>query len=88
MIVAYAVTSIGAIKFILSNKDLPQWELIFPVLGLLYLVIVFLVQIIGQEAPYAYLAYLSGLWCIAGAIIIICLPGLVKKIGANLTEEV
>ncbi len=88
MIVAYAVTSIGAIKFILSNKDLPRWELIFPVLGLLYLFIVFLVQIIGQEAPYAYLAYLAGLWCIAGAIIIICLPGLVKKIGANLTEEV
>ncbi|WP_245579922.1 APC family permease [Brevibacterium album] len=88
MVVAYGMTSVGVIRFVLgSGGRIPVWELAFPVLGLAYLVFVYAVQVIGQEAPYTWFPWMSGAWCLIGLVIVLARPGLAQRIGARLTRE-
>lgn len=88
MVIAYGMASVGAIRFIL-NKDssIPVWEIVFPILALGYLVYVYLIQVVGQVAPYTYFPWLSGAWCLLGLAIIILNPKLAQNIGQKLTKE-
>ncbi|MDK7742398.1 APC family permease [Helcobacillus massiliensis] len=88
MVVAYAMTSVGIIKYaITSGTRIPAWEVIVPVLGLAFLVWVYAVQIIGQEAPYTWFPWIAGAWCLFGLIIVIAQPRLADRIGERLTQE-
>lgn len=88
MVVAYGMTSVGIIRFILRpGSAVPRWELILPVLGLAYLVFVYAVQIIGQEAPYTWFPWMAGAWCLIGLIIVIARPALAERIGKRMTAE-
>lgn len=88
MVVAYGMTSVGVIRFVLnSGGRIPYWELVFPVLGLVYLVFVYVVQVIGQEAPYTWFPWMAGAWCLIGLVIVLARPALAERIGARLTQE-
>ncbi len=88
MVVAYGMTSVGIIKFALaSDSRIPLWEIAFPVLGLAFLVFVYAVQVIGQEAPYTWFPWIAGAWCLIGLIIIFFRPQLADRIGERLTRE-
>lgn len=88
MVVAYGMTSVGVIVYVFRGKSrIPKWEVILPILGLIYLAFVYAVQVIGQEAPYTYFPWIAGAWCLLGGIIIIARPGLVRRIGGRLTAE-
>ncbi|QUY61089.1 Amino acid permease [Gulosibacter molinativorax] len=88
MVVAYGMTAVGVIRFTFTKSSgIPKWELIFPVLALVFLVYVYVIQIVGQEPPYTYFPWLAGAWCILGLIIVLSRPSLAKRIGARLTVE-
>lgn len=88
MVVAYGMTSIGVIVFVLRGKRrIPKWEIVLPVLGLTYLAFVYSTQVIGQEAPYSYFPWISGAWCLIGLAIILAYPKLAQRIGNRLTAE-
>ncbi len=88
MVVAYGMTSVGIIRFILHpGSTIPRWELVLPVLGLAYLIFVYVVQVIGQEAPYTWFPWMAGAWCLIGLIIVITRPALAERIGRRMTVE-
>lgn len=88
MVVAYAMASVGVIRYTLRrNSSIPKWEIIAPILGLAYLVFVYAIQVVGQEAPYTYFPWIAGAWCILGLIIVLTQPALAQRIGARLTSE-
>ena len=88
MVIAYGMASVGAIRFILKKESsIPVWEIVFPILALGYLVYVYLIQVVGQVAPYTYFPWLSGAWCLLGLAIIILNPKLAQNIGQKLTKE-
>ena len=88
MVVAYGMASVGAIKFILKkDSSIPRWETIFPLLAVGYLVYVYFIQVVGQEAPYTYFPWISGAWCLLGLIIVLAKPRLANQIGRKLTKE-
>lgn len=88
MIVAYAMASIGVIRYtFLAGSPIRRRETIIPVLGLCYLGYVYAVQVAGQEPPFTYFPWLAGLWCLLGAGIIVMAPGLADRIGQRLSAE-
>jgi len=88
MVVAYAMASVGAIRFIMKkDSSIPRWETIFPLLALGYLVYVYFIQVVGQEAPYSHFPWISGIWCLLGLIIVLANPNLANQIGQKLSKE-
>lgn len=88
MVVAYGMTSVGVIVYVFRGRTrIPKWEIIMPVLGLVYLAFVYAVQVIGQETPYTYFPWIAGVWCLIGLAIIFALPKLAQRIGSRLTAE-
>ena len=88
MVVAYGMASVGAIKYIMKPEStIPRWESIFPILALGYLIYVYFIQVLGQEPPYSYFPWISGIWCLLGLIIVLANPRLTKQIGQKLTKE-
>lgn len=88
MVVAYGMTSVGVIVYVFrGHGKIPKWEVILPVLGLIYLAFVYAVQVIGQEAPYTYFPWIAGAWCLVGLGIILARPSLAKRIGGRLAVE-
>lgn len=88
MIIAYGMTSIGVIGYSLrKGSPIPKWEIVVPVLGLAFLVWVYVVQVAGQEAPYTYFPWIAAAWCLIGLIAVLSKPALAQRIGARLTEQ-
>lgn len=88
MVVAYGMTSVGAIRYAFRPESrVARWESVVPALGLVYLSYVFLVQLIGQEAPYTYFPFIAGAWCLIGLVVVLAAPGLADRIGERLTKE-
>lgn len=88
MVIAYGMTSVGVIRYTLrKGSNIPKWELIIPIVALVYLVYVFVIQVEGQEPPYSYFPWAAGLWCLIGLIIVLARPALANRIGERLTTE-
>jgi amino acid transporter len=88
MVVAYGMTSIGIVRYTLrEGSGIPKWEMVFPLLGLGYLLYVYFVQVAGQEAPYSYFPWISAAWCLIGLAIVLTKPALADRIGTRLTRE-
>jgi amino acid transporter len=86
MIVAYAVTNVGAARMFLRDSRERLWELVFPVAAILVLAYVFYRNAVDQVYPFNWFPWVVGAWLLAGFIIIMAVPGLARRIGANLTE--
>ena len=88
MVVAYGMTSIGVIRHTFTpHSGIRKWEVVFPALALVFLVYVYVIQIVGQSAPYTYFPWLAGAWCVLGLIIVLSRPALAERIGARLIVE-
>lgn len=88
LLVAYAMTSLGALSAILRRTtDIPRWEMIFPVVALIYLGYVYFVQAWGQEAPYSYFPWIAGLWCAVGLGMALLRPDMARSIGDELIQS-
>lgn len=88
MVVAYAMCSVGVIRHTFSRGSrIPKWEVVVPVLGIAFLVYVYVIQIAGQDAPYSYFPWVAGAWCVIGLVIVLAKPALADRIGSRLTIE-
>ncbi|MFV0373940.1 APC family permease [Microbacterium sp.] len=88
MVVAYGMTSVGVIRYTFRPAStIPKWEVVIPVLGLAFLVYVYVIQIAGQEPPYTFFPWIAGAWCLVGLVIVWLRPRLADRIGSRLTME-
>jgi amino acid transporter len=88
MVVAYGMTSVGAIRYAFAgDSQVARWEAVVPALGLIFLAYVYIVQFVGQQAPYTYFPFIAGAWCLIGLVVVLVAPGLADRIGARLTRE-
>jgi len=85
LIVAYAVTNVGAAKLFLSDRRERAWELVFPVSAIIILAYVFYRNAVGQVYPFNWFPWVVVAWLAVGFTIIMTVPGLARRIGANLT---
>jgi amino acid transporter len=86
MIVAYAVTNVGAGRMFLRDSRERLWELVFPVAAIIVLAYVFYRNAVDQVYPFNWFPWVVAGWLLAGFIIIMAVPGLARRIGANLTD--
>ena len=85
LIVAYAVTNVGAAKLFLTDSAERAWELVFPVVAIIVLAYVFDRNAVGQVYPFNWFPWVVMAWLAVGLAIIMAIPGLARRIGANLT---
>jgi hypothetical protein len=62
------------------------WELVFPVAAIIVLGYVFYRNAVGQVYPFNWFPWVVAAWLLAGFAIIMAVPGLAQRIGANLTS--
>jgi amino acid transporter len=87
MIVAYAVTNVGAARMFLRDRREQAWEIVVPAVAIIVLIYVFWRNAAGQVYPFNWFPWVVGAWLVAGLAIILAVPGLAARIGANLTAE-
>ena len=69
------------------GSPVAAWEAIVPLAGLGFLVLVYAIQVIGQEAPYTWFPWMAGAWCLVGLVIVLTNPALTERIGSRLATE-
>jgi amino acid transporter len=87
LLVAYAVTNIGAIRFLFVGRRAPAWQVVVPLIALLIVGYVLYKNVIGPTAPYNYFPWGVAAWLAVGLAVIVLWPGLARRIGDRLTRE-
>ena len=85
---AYIVTNVGALRFLFVSGKVRVWEAIVPVIALAILVYVIYANICPvPDFPFNVFPYVVAAWLILGLGIVLLVPGLARRIGANLAER-
>jgi amino acid transporter len=88
MLVTYIVTNVGALRFLFLSGRVRAWEAIVPVVALVILVYVIYANIFPvPDFPFNIFPYIVATWLIVGLGIVLLVPGLARRIGANLAER-
>jgi hypothetical protein len=88
LVVAYAVTVVGALRFLVLPRRISVVEGIVPLLGLLFLAYVLYKNLYPVPPyPYKWFPYVVGGWLLVGLATIVLVPGLARKIGTNLAAD-
>ena len=88
LLVAYIVTNIGAIRFLfIQARRAPIYEIVIPILGILFLGYTIYKNVTGQVFPYSRFPLVVGIWLIVGALIVLATPRLAATIGAGLARD-
>jgi amino acid transporter len=88
LLVAYIVTNVGALRFLFFSRRVRAWEAIFPVVALVILVYVIYANVYPvPDFPFNIFPYIVAAWLIVGLGIVLLVPGLARRIGANLAER-
>src|SRR4051812_10323341 len=89
LLVAYIMTNVAAIRHLfLGVRRRPLWQLVFPVLGIAFLVFTIYKNVAGTSAPYNRFPWIVLGWLALGAVIVAAAPGVARRIGEALTREV
>jgi amino acid transporter len=89
LMVAYIATNLGAIRHLfLGAARRPLWQLVFPVLGIAFLVFTIYKNVKGTSAPYSHFPWFVLAWLVVGGLIVALAPQLVRRIGERLTSEI
>ncbi|ADU72494.1 APC family permease [Pantoea sp. At-9b] len=87
LMITYLMIEVGVMNFITRmGQNIPKWELILPLLGIVIMVVSLYYNVVGQEELFSP-ALVAFYWCVAGMIIIISAPKLVRNIGLSLASE-
>ena len=82
LLVAYAMVDLGAIRLM---ARIPTIKIAIPGAGFLVMLYVLYNQLYPAPAhPYNYFPYLVAAWLLLGAGVVVLVPGVAKRIGANL----
>ncbi len=85
LLVVYAITSLGGMRFLFGGRRAPIWQAVFPVIGIAYLVYVFYKQVHPvPDAPYNLFPYIAAGWLLLGLTIVLSRPTLARRIGEGL----
>jgi amino acid transporter len=91
LLVAYLLTTIGAIRLVFVQRKLPvpMWQVVIPVLALVVLGYTIWRNVIPYPA-YAdgaafWFPIVAGLWLLAGVVAVLARPVLARRAGAALT---
>ena len=88
MLVTYMVTNVGALRFLLLGRRVRPWEAIVPVVALAILVYVIYANVYPvPDFPFNIFPYIVATWLVLGLGIVPLVPGLARRIGANLAER-
>jgi amino acid transporter len=87
LIVAYAVTNVGALRFLFLGRRAPLREIVFPLGALAFLGYVLVESVSGQEFPYTWFPHVVAAWLAVGLAVVLAVPGLATRIGANLAAD-
>jgi hypothetical protein len=88
LLVTYIVTNVGALRFSFFSRRVRAWEAIFPVVALVILVYVIYANVFPvPDFPFNVFPYIVAAWLIVGLGVVLLVPGLARRIGANLAER-
>jgi len=88
LLVAYIVTNVGAIRHLfISARRAPLWEIIFPLLGIAFLIYTLYKNVQGVAFPYSRFPLVVGIWLVIGLAIILAVPKLARRIGVALVQD-
>jgi amino acid transporter len=89
LMVAYIATNIGAIKHLfIGTVRRPIWQIVFPVVGIAFLVFTIYKNVEGTAVPYSRFPWLVLAWLAVGAVIVLAAPHIARRIGERLTSEI
>lgn len=87
LLVAYIATNVGAIRHLfLGVRRRPLWELVFPVLGIAFLVFTIYKNVAGTDAPYSRFPWIVLAWLAVGGLVVALAPGVARRVGLALTR--
>jgi amino acid transporter len=83
LIVAYMLTSVGAISFLfIRNRIAKPWEIVIPIAAIVFLGYTLLKQIVPiPPAPLKYFPYVVAAWLVGGLAIVVGVPGMARRLG-------
>jgi uncharacterized membrane protein len=88
LLVAYILATLGAMRMLwFRGRDLaPRWQMVIPIAALLVLAAT-LYYNVDPSAPKAtrWNYYTAGIWIAAGAVLVLVLPGLTRRVGERLS---
>jgi hypothetical protein len=88
MLVTYIVVNVGALRFLFLSRRVRAWEAIIPLIALAILVYVIYANVYPvPDFPYNIFPYIVAAWLVLGLGIVLLVPGLARRIGANLAER-
>jgi amino acid transporter len=88
LLVAYLVTNVGAIRHLFVRARLaPLWELVFPILGIAFLLYTLYRNVHGVLFPYSRFPLVVGIWLAIGLLVVVVTPQLAQRIGVSLARE-
>jgi amino acid transporter len=88
MLVTYIVVNVGALRFLFLSRRVRAWEAIVPVVALAILVYVIYANVYPvPDFPFNIFPYIVATWLVVGLGIVLLVPGLARRIGANLAER-
>jgi amino acid transporter len=88
LLVAYIVTNVGAIRHLfIRARRAPLWEIIFPLLGIAFLLYTLYKNVQGVAFPYSRFPLVVGIWLAIGLAIIVATPRLASRIGVSLARD-
>jgi amino acid transporter len=88
LLIAYIVTNVGAISHLfLRARRAPLWEIVFPILGIAFLIYTLYKNVQGVAFPYSRFPLVVGIWLAVGFAIVLAAPGLAARIGKSLARD-
>jgi hypothetical protein len=88
MLVTYMVTNVGALRFLFLSRRVRAWEAIIPLIALAILAYVIYANVYPvPDFPFNIFPYIVAAWLVLGLGIVLLVPGLARRIGANLAER-
>jgi amino acid transporter len=82
------VSAVNALRFLFLSRRVRAWEAIVPVIALAILIYVIYANVYPVPAfPFNVFPYVVAAWLVLGLGIVLFVPGLARRIGANLAER-
>ena len=88
LLVAYALTNIGAIRYLfIKARRAPLWEIVFPILAIIVVGYTLYKNVHGVPFPYNRFPFYVAGWLVVGLLIVLLWPGLSARIGATMARQ-
>jgi hypothetical protein len=91
LLVAYVLTTIGAIRlvFIQKKMQVPQWEVAIPIAALIVLGYTLYRNVIPYptEGPAQWFPVVAGGWLVLSIVAVLAAPGAARRLGERLAAD-